>query len=177
MTGLLLLSVVATWVALCRWLSKVIVRRAFPHCPQRRAIELSVFLVLLPLILLDELTAIPEFRRACRNSAVLVIERGAQSGAIVWFGSGESQPRSFGLLAGSVQRWQYVVAGTTTPAFHYHVVSARGGFFIRTLGISATNSPLIFDSPCAPPEIAELRQWIKVHGMREIARPIIKGSK
>lgn len=172
MTGLLLFAVVGFWVALCRWLSRVIARWAFPRHPRRDAIRFSVFLILLPLIVIDELTAIPEFRRVCSEYAVLVKDREEQVDTAVWFGDSQSQDRSFGLLAGAVQRRQYVVAGTRTPAFHYHSVSVRGGILIRTLGISQANRPLILDSPCAPPELPELERWLKAHGMHRISRPI-----
>lgn len=175
MTGLLLLGVLGVWAALCMRIARRIANY-LPFGGWKFLVTVLIWLALLPLILIDELTAIPEFRRVCRDWAVLVIDRDELAGTVVWFGDSKTQARSFGLLAGTVQRRQYVIAGTATPAFHYHSVGVEGGFLIRTLGISQTNSPLILDSPCTPAELPELERWVTAHGMRRIARPISSGG-
>lgn len=178
MTGLLMLGVLGVWASLCGRIAWRIVRPLDLKSREAPATVL-IWLALLLLIVFDELTAIPEFRRVCRERAVLMIDHDEPAGTVVWFGDSQARVQYFGLLRGTVRRWQYVVAGTTTPAFHYHSVGVKGGFLIRALGISQTNSPLILDGSCVPREYPDLERWISAHGMSQITRPLLplEGNK
>lgn len=171
MTGLLILAVVSFWAAICRWLTKGIVRRAFAEHPQRRAIEAALFVMLLSLIVIDEITALPVFYSVCRSEARFVAV-GDLQGKSVWLEQLRSEERSFGLLRGVVQQRLYADAKTGAPAFHYGIVYARGGILIRSLGISPTQSPLLFDSSCVPAEFHDFDIWLRKHQAKEVMRPI-----
>ncbi len=171
MTGLFLLLIAALWLAITTAVTLAIATR-LKRSPFKHALVFAVFGLLLPLPLLDELTAKPAFDALCEEHAVLVLDSPNIAPRAVWFGSSVRTSFSIGLLDAVVHRKQYVEVATELPVYHYSTVTATGGWFVRTLQISESNSPLTFKSTCSPPGIASLKVWRSKQGITELPRPI-----
>jgi hypothetical protein len=169
MEGLFFLGVVLVWVVLCAWLARRI-WRLLPDRPWRSRLTFLIFVALVPMLVIDEIVAAPQFARLCREQARLVLDDPAPSGKTVWFGKGTHEVVSIWPLRATVSGYHYVDVKSSLPTYHYHDVQAKGGFFIRTLGI-AHSSPLVFGRSCGPPELKNLDVWIKEAGMNEVPRP------
>ncbi|MBC7603223.1 MAG: hypothetical protein H7255_11280 [Ramlibacter sp.] len=171
MTGLFLLLVATLWFVLATAIAYAIVRRT-KHVLSRFAVALAAFFILFPLPLIDELTAKPHFEALCQEQAVLVLDNPGIQPRTVWFDAGVRTHFPIGLLDSTVYRKQYVEMATGRPVYHYSTVTATGGWLVRILKISESNSPLTFRSTCAPPELSNLRVWLRDHGITELPRPI-----
>ncbi|WP_048441571.1 hypothetical protein [Caenimonas sp. SL110] len=171
MTGLFLLLLATLWFAITIAAAVALTSR-LKHRPSRVALAMAVFGLLLPLPLLDELTAKPFFDTLCEEQAVLVLDSPKTDRQRVWFDSGVRTNTSIGLLDSVVYRKQYVEIETGRLVYHYATVTATGGWLVRLLQLSESNSPLTFGSTCAPPELSNLNVWLAKHGITELPRPI-----
>lgn len=161
MSGLLLLGVLGLWGWGCWWLARrlcrPIERRYF-----RAAARYLTFACLLPLPLADEVYSRLEFTRLCRANAELVVHNPQLAGKTVWYAGGPSRHLKIGLLSGLERQWNYVMPETEAPAFHYTDFQVQGGWFIKALGISETQAPLLFDGRCGPADALDLRAKLHV---------------
>jgi hypothetical protein len=173
MTGLFLIAVLAIWIVVLRWFVRKLA--AFlPERPWRKFVQLGVFVVLMPLPLVDEIVAKPYFDSLCRKNAILVLDKASTQPRIVWFDSGDRTDVAIGPLNGSMYRKQYVEKETSNLVYHYSTLTVTGGWLIRALKISEGNAPLMFRSHCAPSEIPNLQAWLRDRLLTEIPRPISK---
>lgn len=168
MTGFLLIGALLLWVWLCRMGSHAVTDRLFSGHPHRLLIDRMMFLLLLPLILLDEIIAAPQFFVLCREQAVLVRDATDLASRRVRYSGVTSRVGPVWPLDSTIRKWSFVDAATGTPLFHYQTVEVEGGIFVRALGVFEGNGPLLFCSGlCAPSESSELRKWIALNGMVE----------
>lgn len=150
MAGLLFLMVVGLWVwaavVLARWMS----RRFLSQRPWRRYASIGLFMLILPLPVVDEIIGGFQFRALCEEGAKLKIDEKRILGKDV-------------KLVVTPKDSPELIPHTAIPIFHYHysyrdvytdeeyaqyeTYTAKGGVFIRALGISNNNSPLIIDDP------------------------------
>lgn len=150
MTGLALLALGSAWlwlvVKLATWAASRLERGVV-----RVGTGLLVFAVVLPLPVVDEIVGGFQFEELCRQySAQAIDEQHAMNRRVVF-----ELPRNAQFLEGTaveirIDPHVYRDAETNQVLISYHTLHAKGGWFIRTLGISEANSPLLFRSGCAP---------------------------
>lgn len=155
MTGLFLIVVVFAWlvavVFLTSWLMK---RVSIKPSPVRMVVGLLIFVLLLPLPVADEIIGGYQFRELCRQGAVLRIDaekaRG-QTVKLVIEPSNEILPGTAITIYHSHLSFQNVNTGEEMASYDTYV--AKGGWFIRMLGISEKNAPITIGLPSCSPSL------------------------
>lgn len=154
MTGLFLIVVVFAWlvavVFLTSWLMK---RVSIMQKPVRMAVALLIFVLLLPLPVADEIIGGYQFRELCRQGAVLRIDAEKAKGRtvkVVIEPSNEILPRTAITIYHSHLSFQDFKTGEEIASYDTYV--AKGGWFIRMLGISGGNAPITIGLPGCIPE-------------------------
>ena len=149
MSGLFFLAVVGLWIWFAFKTSKV-VGSWIAQGRWRWPVVALLFVVLLPLPVADELVARPQIERLCREGAVLKIDEQKIKGRRVK-SSGEPSNAD---VPGTAIRVTFTRAvyrdentGEELASMGYYVIT--GGWLIRTLGISESNSPLFVREGCA----------------------------
>jgi hypothetical protein len=151
MSGLFLIAVVGLWIWLAFKLSRFIGIRI---AGGRWVVPLSalLFLVLLPMPVIDEIIGGFQFRALCKRYAVQTIdEQNVRGARVVSVGGRDGWDAPDTVIPVRIQPWIYQDATTQKVLISYHTLHAEGGVLIRTLGISETRSPLLFSRSCAPP--------------------------
>src|SRR3954470_17246136 len=83
MLGLLLISCIAVWLFLAYGLVRLITFKA-PRKPWRAPLRVALYLVLLPLPIVDEIVGMMQFRRVCRENSTITVDRAKAAGRTVY---------------------------------------------------------------------------------------------
>ena len=152
MTGLLLIVVVALWIACCVAIARV-VTSSMNSSPLRLPIAAALFLALLPVPVVDELVGGSQFRALCERNAIFRLGVPSAEGRITLYSSkptNELVPGTAIPIYDTGVLYTDVHSGEVVLSFHTYV--AKGGVFIRTLGISESNSPITLGRASCSPE-------------------------
>lgn len=150
MTGLILLVVAAAWLVVVGGLTWAVTSR-IKHVAFRYVVALMAFATLLPLPVLDELIGKQQFEALCKQYAVQhVDEKNAMNRTVVYERRREETYAKGTTIAIRIDPRIYKDAETGEVLVSYHTLHAEGGWFIRMLGISETNAPLLLQSFCGP---------------------------
>jgi hypothetical protein len=162
MTGLYLLLVLGLWTVLC-WQLASRLGRTLPHRYARAAVTGAAMICLLPLPLADEIYSLPAVQRICSANADLVVFDRQMSGKTVWFMGTKRTSRKVGMLRGVEARSDFVIAVTEEPAFQYTSLTVEGGWLMRTLGLTQTPAPLLFEGHCQPKNLEQQRRQLNIN--------------
>ena len=159
MTGILLLGVVAIWLVVVLLIARWVARRLFSS----PGFKLFSFVVLVPMLLLmplaDELIGAFQFDALCKKYTVQVVdEQHVLNARVLSVGGKGDWYAANTAVRIRIQPWTYLDTSTQKVVVSYHTLHAEGGWLIRALGISETNSPLLFSRSCAP---TDERSFIK----------------
>jgi hypothetical protein len=151
MSGLLLLGVIGLLAYLAWRLSDLTVRRVSNRW-LAKGLQILLTVFLMSLLVMDELIGGYQFRQLCEENAVLKIDPEKAKGRtakVVIDPSNEVIP---GLPIDVYHsHLRFVDALTNEQLAQYDRYSAKGGWFIRTLGISEGNAPITMGhSGCSP---------------------------
>ncbi|RZU02312.1 hypothetical protein [Rivibacter subsaxonicus] len=152
MSGLFLLVVLIGWAVvaflLARWATQL-----FKSPGVRVLVGVVAFPVLLLLPLVDEIIGMWQFDALCKKYAVQEIdEPHAKNRKVRYVRRGVDRYADGTLVRIRIDPIVYRDAETDQILVSYHTLEAKGGWLIRTLGISETGSPLLFNAGCAPPD-------------------------
>ena len=154
MTGIFLLIVVGLWVWACVAMTRALLRKV-PSKGGRWLVAPIAFFVLLALPVVDEIIGGFQFRALCEKNAVLHIGIANPEGRVTKFSANpanEIVPRTAITIYHTQVEYTDVNSGELVVQFHRYV--AKGGVFIRTLGISEGNSPITMGrSACSPEQV------------------------
>ena len=174
MTGLLLIAVLLIWLAACVWLTQKI-GNLLQNRSWRAVVKFALFAVLLPLPLIDEIIAKPQFEALCKEKAVIVVEPSKAQGRTVYLLDLPTEIAKGVMVPVHAQRWHYVDAKTKEAVVSFSTLQAEGGRLIHALGISETNAPLTFNGYCAPPNRQALFTQLEI---RKVERSqIMQGER
>lgn len=168
MTGLFLLLVLGIWVAIVVILVRFVARRLRSNV-LRVLIGAFLIMVLLPLPVADEIIWGRQFKRLCSEKSHIEIDSKATWGRTVWFGGGQRERIQLGSIEVHETRVNIVDAKNQEPIYHYYRLEAKGGFLIRSLGISEGDYPLLFRGFCQPADLPVINKNL---GLVEINRSI-----
>lgn len=168
MTGILLLFVMATWLAIAVWVSRTIAKK-IPLPDWRMPIGILMFVVLLPLPLIDEIVGGRQFEKLCKENTTIQVNRATAVGKTVYF-----LPKPDVEIEGTwvrvvLQPHQFTDAKTDELVFSYNTLTAVGGRFIRALGISEGGMPMTFNGTCGPEE--SVKNLVNSLGISALDRP------
>lgn len=152
MSGLFFLAIVGLWMWLAFKTSKV-VGSWIAQGRWRWPVAALLFVVLFPLPVLDELIARPQIERLCREGAVLKIDEQKIKGRRVKYSAEPLHADVPGIaIPMTYTKAVFRDEGTGEELGSRGSYAIKGGWFIRALGISESNSPLIVEAYCAPSE-------------------------
>lgn len=149
MTGLFLLLVIGIWIAFISWLVPKIIQK-IPSKVVRGVVGTVLFLFFLVLPLIDEIIGGFQFRALCKEGAVMNVDEEKAINKIVISQRAKTTYPAGYFLPIRKQYWSYIDPDSKEVLVSWNEYRANGGIFIRTLGISETDSPLIFDGVCYP---------------------------
>lgn len=174
MSGLLLIGIAVIWAIVALLLATYAAGRVKTK-GVGITIWILVFAVLLPLPLIDEIVGGFQFRALCREGAVMRYESEALKGSLLTIKKEASSldrmydsPPAKDLTGVAIPiretTFEFYVQGKSAPVLTYKTYSAKGGWLIRALGISQSDSPLTMPSGfCGPTEnVRELFERLNV---------------
>lgn len=167
MTGLYLFGVLGIWLALVAWFSRSLVKK-LPKNWRRSVFSALIFLVLFPIPLIDEIVGGIQFRRLCNEKSGIKLDVVNIRGRTAWFSESRRSEIKFWTINVTEAKRIYVDVATQEPLYHYYRLEAKGGWFIRALGISEGDAPMLFPSLCQPSDIEDIESK---YGITVISRP------
>lgn len=147
MSAMALPAVLLAWVVLCAWTTHKI-GVLFTDNTLRLELKAVVFVALLPLPLIDELIAKPQFDQLCTDRAVLAVHAPALRGHPVYLTEIPPEPVPGVLVPMQLRKRVYADERTRQPMVTFSVLQAQGGKLARALGMG--ERPITFDGHCAP---------------------------
>lgn len=152
MTGILLLIVVGLWVWVCVAVARALMRRLQMQ-PWRSLAGFTAFAALLVAPVADEIVGGFQFRALCEKNAVFRVGVENPEGRVTRFSANPANEILMGTaltIYDTGIEYIDVQSGEIVVKFHRYV--AKGGIFIRSLGISENNSPITMGRPSCSPE-------------------------
>lgn len=150
MTGILLLFLLGLWIALLRLIVLAMMKSIKPR---RVAVPVSIIFSILFMCLPvgDEVVGGIQFLSLCSNNRLFlgIDEEQLRNKTVIYQGAKNTDLSGY-ILSIRKQYWSYTDPDTGKVVISWNVYRAKGGTLIRTLGISETNSPLIFNGVCYP---------------------------
>jgi hypothetical protein len=171
MTGLLLLFVVGLWLAIVYWLTKLITIKLSTKW-WRMPVRVLLFLAVLPLPLVDEIVGGRQFKKLCEENSTIQFDRVKAAGKTVYLNTLPEIDIKGTWVSVKLHHWEFVDVKTDEPVVSYSTLRAKGGRFIRTLGISEGSAPLIFKGSCVPKERPASVETFKGYGITYIEPPV-----
>jgi len=168
-----LAAVLLAWVVLCAWTAHK-VGALFTDSTLRIELKALVFVALLPLPVIDELIAKPQFDQLCAQLAAPAILAGQPRGQPVYFTDIPAEPVPGLLVPVQVSKRVYTDERTRQPLVTLTVLSAQGGKLARALGIGGT--PITFDGHCGPGNWQEVIGAMGVRGAQSAGQAGVQES-
>lgn len=170
MTGILLLLVMAAWLAIVIWLRKIIIGR-LPASRWRTPAGVALFVLLLPLPVIDEIVGGWQFFQLCKENSTIQVDRAKAAGKTVYPARTPDVEVRGTWVRVVIQPRRLVDATTGEILISYNGLIAGGGQFIRLLGISEGDVPLTFRGWCKPGDQYTLENVVRELGMTLVRRP------
>jgi hypothetical protein len=158
MIGLLVLFMLALWLAAAIWIARR-VARLIPVRPKwRPLVAIGLFLLVFFLPVADELAARPSFEAWCRKDAVFRVNTAKIRGATVRM----SVPISNAPVKGAIiptfhSRLVYADISSGEVLAQYDTYAALGGILVRSIGFPPTHS-LAGSFYCAPDDLQSVKE-------------------
>jgi hypothetical protein len=147
------------WTGICLWAAHRLGQWVAPGLPL--AGQVLALGVLLPLPVIDELLAQPQFAALCREQGTLRLAAGATAGRFVRLSILPDEPVHGLPVPVSRRKQLYLDDETHQPLASIHTVQAHPGKLGRWIG--AGDIPLTFPGHCAP---ADLQAQLARAGLR-----------
>ena len=146
MIGLYLLFLLGIWTVLVAWLSVKIAKR-LPVPKWRPLVGIGLFIILLPMVLIDELIGKWQFEQLCQENSTIYIAPDAKGRTVVYQANPPDDVVQGTWVRIRIQKRRYVDATTGETIVSYKNVKARGGWFMRSF---FWGDPIIFKGYCQP---------------------------
>ncbi len=168
-----LAAVLLAWVLLCAWTAHK-VGALFTDSTLRIELSAVVFVAFLPLPVIDELIAKPQFDQLCAQRAVIAVDMADLRGRPVYLTEIPPEPVPGLLVPVQVSKRVYADDRTRQPVVTLSVLSAQGGKLARALGIGGT--PITFGGHCDPGDWREVIDAMDLRGVQPAGRPGMQES-
>lgn len=176
MSGLFVLFIAVAWFFFVLWLT-VMLTRKMQLGAMTTIVGGGFFLLLLVAPIADEIVGGRQFAKLCEENSTIQVDRAKAAGRTVYLNSLPEKNIQDTWVPVSLQRWQFVDVTTGEPVVNYNTLRAKGGWFIRALGIFEGNEPLTFKSTCAPKNRPASTETFKEFGINYIEPPITKNRE
>lgn len=149
MTGLFLLAIVGIWFYITIKIIRFITGK-LPEIWWRPVVGVGIFVLILPLPLVDEIVGGRQFEQLCKENSTIHADKVKAAGKAVYLNSPPDIYIQGTWLPIRLQHWRYVDVMTGDPVVSFNILHATGGLLIRALEISEGNVPLTFKGYCEP---------------------------
>jgi hypothetical protein len=176
MTGLFFLAIVGIWFFITIKIIRFITGK-LPEIWWRPVVGMGLFVLILPLPLVDEIVGGRQFEQLCKENSTIHVDRVKAVGKTVYY---IPQPavEVNGTWVRVVLKPQLFVDATTGEVIvRYNELIASGGRLIRMIGISEGGMPLIFRGTCVPVNRPGSIETFKSFGIDYIEPPITKNGE
>ena len=150
MAGIIFLAILFALFTAALWLARKFTKK-LPLRFARAPVTGLVVVLLLTSLVADEVVGGFQFRALCEKNAVLKINAEKIKGKRI---KSSGEPANEILKGTAVQIYHtrnvYRDAETNEELASYSRYTAKGGWFIRTIGFSDSTPPLTFSSVCVP---------------------------
>lgn len=157
----LLPGALAAWAALSAWLAFRAGELFDPSL--RTGFKALVFVALLPLPLLDEILAQPQFTALCRDMTVVTLHEHAARGATVTLTSLPPEPVPGLMVPVMLRKWLYLDAATGHTVMTFNTLEAGAGKLAAALGTTQPPQPMVFDGTCDAGERQRAFEALDLH--------------
>jgi hypothetical protein len=99
----------------------------------------------------------------------VIVDAKSTVGRTVWFGESQRATMKLSGIKITQSERSFVDATTQEPIYHYYRLEAKGGWLVRTIGMSDGVGPLLFPSTCQPKNLDKIDVQL---GNKHISRPI-----
>ncbi len=170
MSGILLLLVILIWVAIANWLAKIATKK-LPMSWWRIPVRVLFFIAMIPLPIVDELVARPQFEKLCKDNSTIQVDRATAVGRTVYLAQMPDVEISGTSVRVVLQPRRFVDVTTHEVVVSYNGLIAVGGGFVQALGVSEGRVPLTFKGWCKPGDQYALDELFKELNITLIRRP------
>ncbi len=146
MSPFLLPGALALWSVLSAWVA--FQAGALFDPALRTGCKALAFAVLLPLPLLDEILAQPQFTALCRDLAVVTVHEPAVPGRGVTLTGLPPEAVPGVMVPVTLRKWLYLDAATGRTVMSFNTLEARAGKLASSLGEPWLSQPLLFAGRC-----------------------------
>ena len=129
-----------------------------------------LFLVLVPLPLVDEIVGKRQFEKLCSENGTIHMDRSKVAGKTVYLAAVPDTQIKGAWIPVVLKPWRFVDADSGEVLVSYNTLMAVGGMWTRTLRISEGNVPLTFKGYCEPGGTVDLVKLFKEAGITQIQR-------
>lgn len=176
MVFLFVLLAVSTWAALSAALSFAVTKR-LKTAPVRRLLALTLWVVLLPLPVIDELIGAMQFARLCGDYQQVHVAVTATTGRTVFLEASPTSSVEGTLIPVLIQPWRFVDANTRELVVSFNTLSAGAGRLAQISRISESGTPLTFHGTCLPSNAPMSEKAFSRLGIALYESPIFKARK
>ncbi len=168
MTAFIVLCVVLGWMVVVCLITKLL-NSSLPDEFWARALCLIVFLVLLPLPIVDEIVGRYQFKELCVRHAEVRVDRQKAAGKTLYLDELPPVEIKGPWVTVMSKPWRYLDVNTGETIVSYDVLNALGGNVLQALGLSA--SPLTFSGICPISPRISAEEVFKELGIKKVDKP------
>ena len=161
-SGIFLLVVISVWVFVVKKIIYFIINDTWPEDIKLTA-RFILFIVLMIVPVADEIIAHFKYKELCeKNSNVSIDIENAKNKVLKLRTERDPNNSKYIRMPMRVikvasipiieESYDYIESQTNKVVVSYKVYQVKGGWLINTLGLSNSNSPLLFDGTCYPAE-------------------------
>ena len=147
MIGLAALGLVILWLVVAAVIAWG-VSRILPKQWWRSLLAIALFVVLVPLPVIDEIIGGIQFKQLCKEHDEIHVDRLKAKGRTVYLADTPDEYLHGVAVPVRVLRWRFVDATTGELIVSYDDLYAQDGWLVRFFGF--WNSPVLFHGFCAP---------------------------
>ena len=162
MAGAFLIVLFIAWLIIVITVTRLVVKRTKSSAAKVVG-GVVVFSILLIAPLADEIIGKIQFEALCEKYAVAEIdERDAINRSVIYVPRKSDEYASHTAVKIRIDQKVYRDAETKKVVVKFHTLTATGGWLIRTLGISETDSPLLFRHFCSPRGMSGFKRKLNI---------------
>lgn len=159
MSGLLLIGVVLLWFVLAISIAVMLASKLKPLWI-KPLVAILVMALLIPLPVADEIVGRQQFKILCEQHGRKESDFAIAKGMTLTEKIDSYRPIKGMALETSASMHSFVNRESNIVIVKYIDYRVSGGWLIHALGISETNSPLIFNSSCSVPNGESTQEWL-----------------
>jgi hypothetical protein len=138
-----------------------------PNEGWRAAAAVVLFPALLIAPIADDIIGGLQFRALCEEKTAIRVDESRAAGKTVSLIRDRSIQVPWSLVPAIEQPWRYADVDTQEVLVSFSTLDARGGWLIRALGVSETDSPITFSRSCGPADRSSVFQELNIRKVED----------